>query len=111
MVETYATVPEAEPKAKIEKVTVREYTSGNTYSVSNGGSVNVGEERVRITATVRNIGAVYGTIVVELIIDGASKGTKSLLLDSYESGSVYWDVELVQGSHSVTVKAGHELYV
>ena len=99
------------PIAKIEKIEIQEYTSKKTYSVTHGGSVNVGEERIRITVTVRNVGAVSGTIVTELLVDGVSKGPRSLSLSPYVSGSTYWDIELTQGSHSVIVRAGHELYI
>ena len=101
------TVVGAEPKAKIEKVEVKEYASGRTLTVSNKGSVTVNEERVRITATVRNIGSASGTIYVELFLDGTSKGRKSISLSPYNSGSTYWDLELTVGSHTVTIKAGH----
>lgn len=94
-------------KGRIEKIEIKEYTSGKVYSVSNGGSVTVNEERIRITATVRNIGSVSGDVIVELLIDGVSKGQKSLYLLPYSSTSTYWDIEIPLGSHTAIVRAGH----
>jgi len=98
-------------KGRIYSIKVREYTSGREYTVSNGGSVTVSEERVRITATLLNAGNTRGTIYAELIVDGVSKGTKSVTLDpstyAIVPGNVYWDIELTKGSHTVTVKVGH----
>ena len=94
-------------KAKIEKIEVREYTSGKVHTVSNGGSVTVNEERVRVTVTLRNIGTGPGTIYAELFVDNVSKGRKSMSLSPYSSSSTYWDLELAKGSHTIKVQAGH----
>lgn len=98
----------ATPVGRIEKVEVIEYTSGKVYAVSNGGSVTVNEERVRIKVTAKNIGDVTGAIYIDCIVNGASKGIKSLSLSPNTSGSVYWDVEIPQGGNKVTVSVGHE---
>lgn len=94
-------------KGRIEKVEIKEYTSGKVYSVSNGGSITVNEERIRITATVRNIGDGRGYIIVELLIDGVPKEQKFIYLSPYSSTSTYWDIEIPLGSHIATVRAGH----
>ena len=95
------------PKAAIAYIKVKEYTSGKEYSVVNGGSVTVNEERVRIRVGLKNVGEASGTLYAQVFIDGMKGTQKSTSVGVGSTGEVYWDVELTPGSHTIKVQVGH----
>ena len=103
------TIPKI-PKASIVSVSVTE-SDGKTTPVSNGGTVTVSKPPISIAVMVKNTGTGRGTIYVDCLVDGASKGQKSVTLDVGQispTGSLVWSsISLTEGSHTVTIKAGH----
>jgi len=92
--------------AEIEKIEVKELTSGKTYTVSKGGTVTVGEGRVRITITVRNVTDISQTLSAALLLNYKAPWIeRSISVAPYTSGSAYWDVELREGTNTVNIIA------
>lgn len=103
------TIPKI-PKASIVGVSVAE-ADGRTTPVSNGGTVTVSKPPISIAVTVKNTGIGKGTIYVDCLVDGVSKGLKSVTLDVGQispAGSLVWSgISLTEGSHTITIRAGH----
>ena len=98
------------PKASIVSVSVTE-ADGRTTAVSNGGTITVSKPPISIAVMVKNVGDGAGTIYVDCLVDGVSKGQKSVYLSVGQqstAGSLVWsNISLAEGSHTVTIKAGH----
>ena len=99
-----------EAHARIISVSIAE-ADGRTTSVYNGGQVTISKPPISVVATVQNDGDGAGTIYVECLVDGASKGTKSVTLSPGQqssAGSLVWSgISLAEGSHTVVVRARH----
>ncbi|MCD6131800.1 MAG: hypothetical protein J7J61_06850 [Candidatus Hydrothermae bacterium] len=97
-------------KADIMSVSIAE-ADGKTTPVYNGGQVTISKPPISIAVVVKNIGDGAGTIYVECLVDGASKGTKSVTLSPGQqssAGSLVWSgISLAEGSHTIVVRARH----
>jgi len=96
-------------KADLVNASVKEYTSGRIYPVTNGGSVTVSEERISVIVTVKNIGTTQGYLRGVLYLDGVSKGEKTTSKPVAPGGlsTLSWDLEVTPGDHTIRVQVGH----
>jgi len=98
------------PEGRIVSVSIAE-ADGKTTPAYNGARVPVTKPPISVAVTVKNTGDGAGTLYVECLVDGVSKGTKSVTLNPGQqslAGSLVWkDISLTEGTHSITVRVRH----